>query len=241
MPMVVHMAMVDRYKKSGGFVQLLQVLETCGPKKREQFMGIISQESPQWAEAINQKSLNYEKILSWPPEHLLEVVTVNMLSFATALKGLSPEQLAKFLSKFAHQDKGRIEKAMLDLNPGAPEIAASQMKVITDTRNLLVTGGLKAEKIDPALVIPHEFEATLQKGGSSLSSVGGSGESGGSAAANEIVAAALNHNATASTATTAAEVEKLQKKLTLLSKEFQTLKQENLILKDKLDKIKKIA
>jgi hypothetical protein len=236
------MAMVDRYKKSGGFVQLLQVLETCGPKKREQFMGIISQESPQWAEAINQKSLNYEKILSWPPEHLLEVVTVNMLSFATALKGLSPEQLAKFLSKFAHQDKGRIEKAMVDLSPGAPEIAASQMKVITDTRNLLVTGGLKAEKIDPALVIPHEFEATLQKGGASLSSAGGGGDSsGGSAAVNEIVAAALNHNANATSATTAAEVEKLQKKLTLLSKEFQTLKQENLILKDKLDKIKKIA
>lgn len=238
------MAMVDRYRKSGGFVQLLQVLETCGPKKREQFMGIISQESPQWAEAIVQKSLNYEKILSWPPEHLLEVVTVNMLSFATALKGLAPDQLSKFLSKFAHQDKGRIEKAMVDLNPGAPEIAASQMKVITDTRNLLVTGGLKAEKIDPSLVIPHEFEATLQKGGSSLSSafgVGSESASGGSAAVNEIVAAALNHNATASSPTTAAEVEKLQKKLTLLSKEFQTLKQENLILKDKLEKIKKIA
>lgn len=233
------MAMVDRYKKSGGFVQLLQVLETCGPKKREQFMGIISQESPQWAEAINQKSLNYEKILSWGPEHLLEIVTVNMLSFATALKGLPPDQLAKFLSKFAHQDKGKIEKAMVDINPGPPEISASQMKVITDTRNLLVTGGLKAEKIDPNLVIPHEFETTLQKGGVSLSSV--SGDSGGSAAVNDIVAAALNHNANATSATTAAEVDKLQKKLTLLSKEFQTLKQENLILKDKLDKIKKIA
>ncbi len=231
--------MVDRYKKSGGFVQLLQVIETCGPKKREQFMGIISQESPQWAEAINQKSLNYEKILSWGPEHLLEVVTVNMLSFATALKGLPPDQLAKFLGKFAHQDKGKIEKAMADINPGAPEISASQMKVITDTRNLLVTGGLKAEKIDSNLVIPHEFESTLQKGGSSLSSTGG--ESGGSAVVNEIVAAALSHNATASSSATVAEVEKLQKKLTLLSKEFQTLKQENLILKDKLDKIKKIA
>lgn len=238
------MAMVDRYRKAGGFVQLLQVIETCGPKKREQFMGIISQESPHWAEAINQKSLNYEKILSWPPEFLLEVVTVNMLSFATALKGLQPAQLATFLSKFAHQDKGKIEKAMVELTPGVPEISASQMKVITDTRNLMISGALKAEKIDPNLVIPHEFEATLQKGGgsSSISSSGGAeASSAGSAAVNDIVAAALNHNANSTSTTTAAEVEKLQKKLTLLSKEFQTLKQENLILKDKLDKIKKIA
>lgn len=234
------MAMVDRYKKAGGFVQLLQVIETCGPKKREQFMGIISQESPNWAEAINQKSLNYEKILSWGPEHILEIITVNMLSFATALKGLSPEQLATFLGKFAHQDKGRIEKAMADLNPGVPEISSSQMKVITDTRNLMISGGLKPEKIDQNLVIPHEFEATLQKGGSG-SSVSGDSNTGGSAAVNEIVSAALNHNANAGSASTAAEVDKLQRKLTLLSKEFQTLKQENLILKDKLEKIKKIA
>jgi len=237
------MAMVDRYRKAGGFVQLLQVIETCGPKKREQFMGIISQESPNWAEAINQKSLNYEKILSWPPEFLLEVVTVNMLSFATALKGLQPVQLTTFLSKFAHHDKGKIEKAMVDLSPGIPEISASQMKVITDTRNLMISGALKAEKIDPNLVIPHEFEATLQKGGSSSISSGGGADtsSSGSAAVNDIVAAALNHNANSTSTTTAAEVEKLQKKLTLLSREFQTLKQENLILKDKLDKIKKIA
>ena len=26
------MSMVDRYKKSGGFIQLLQVIETCGAK-----------------------------------------------------------------------------------------------------------------------------------------------------------------------------------------------------------------
>lgn len=232
------MAMVDRYKKSGGFVQLLQVIETCGPKKREQFMGIISQESPNWAEAINQKSLNYEKILSWGPEFLLEIVTVNMLSFATALKGLPPDQLSAFLGKFAHQDKGKIERAMLDINPNPAEISASQMKVITDTRGLLISGALKADKIDVSLVIPHEFEVTLQKGGSG----GGEASSGGgSAAVNEIVSAALNHNANGATASTVAEVDKLQKKLALLSKEFQVLKQENFILKDKLEKIKKIA
>ena len=82
------MAMVDRYKKSGGFVQLLQVLETCGAKKREQFMGIISMESPKWAEAINQKMISLEKIVSWKPEILLEILaSVNKLAFAVALKG----------------------------------------------------------------------------------------------------------------------------------------------------------
>jgi hypothetical protein len=236
------MSMVDRYKKSGGFIQLLQVIEICGLKKREQFMSIITEESPNWADALNQKCLTYDKIISWKPEILLEVIaSVNMLSFSTALKGLTSEQLSLFLNKFSHQDKSRLERTLQDINPSPAEISSSMMKVISETRNLLSTGSLKADKIDSQLVIPDDYEIMLEKNQSvTVSSSVNSSAAVGGVSVNDIVAAALNLN-NSSGAGGSAEIEKLQKKLILLTKEIQNLKQENIVMKDKLEKIKKIA
>src|SRR4051812_45992355 len=109
LPICRYMAMVDRYKKSGGFVQLIQVIETCSPKKREQFMTIITEESPTWAEALIQKSISFEKILGWKAEVLLEILaSVNLLSFSAALKSLSPEALEAFLQKLSHQERKKL-------------------------------------------------------------------------------------------------------------------------------------
>lgn len=227
------MAMVDRYKKSGGFVQLIQVIETCSPKKREQFMTIISDESPAWAEALNQKSISFEKILSWKSEVLLEVLAVvNPLAFSAALKSLTPEALDAFFQKLSHQEKRKIETLMQENSQDANGIASSVMKVISETRALLVQGTLKADKIDANLVIPEEFESLLEKGDQSKQAGAVLSFEGPSSAS-----AIGNGNPAAATA----EIDKLQKKLLLMSKELQSLKQENIVMKDKLEKIKKIA
>ena len=235
------MGMVDRYKKSGGFVQLLQVLETCGPKKYDQFMNIINEEDPSWADAIKDKMLSFEKILNWKPEVLLEVLAnVNSLAFATALKGLAPAAQEKFLSALSNQEKRRLEQQLADMKPTPVEISSCVMKVISETRGLLTAGTLKASKVDSALVIPENFEDKLASApakGSLLSSDAMFGD--------EIPFAV--------TATPGAsggfipgsggsiELDKLQKKMVVLVREVQTLKQENSVMKDKLEKIKKIA
>ena len=227
------MAMVDRYKKAGGFIQLIQVIETCNQKKREQFMSIISDESPEWADGLNQKSITFDKIISWKAEIILDIMaSVNTLSFSAALKSLSPETLATFLAKLSHQDRKKIELQMAESNPNPNEVFSSVLKVISETRNLLVQGTLKADKIDAQLVIPDDYESMLEKAeqarqaGSSLSFDGPSIHFG--AAAN------VSTNGTV-------ELDKMKSKLVLLSKEVQTLKQENQVMKDKLEKIKKIA
>lgn len=221
------MAMVDRYKKAGGFVQLVQVIETCGPKKREQFMNIITQESPEWAEAINQKCITFDKIIGWQPEIILEILaSVNMLSFSAALKSLPPERLEEFLKKVSHQDRKKIETAMKEGQPSPAEISASVMKMISETRNLLVTGALKADKVDQDLVIPDDYEIMLEKKDS----------------AGQPAAVSLSFDGPVNIAPTGnAEIDKLQKKLALISKENQVLKNENQLMKDKLERIKKIA
>lgn len=223
------MAMVDRYKKSGGFLQLVQVIETCNQKKREQFMNIITEESPNWAEALNQKCITFDKIISWKPEVILDIIaSVNTLSFSAALKSLNAEQLEIFLQKLSHQDRKKMELAMQESNPNPNEIFSSVLKVISETRGLMVQGTLKAERVDANLVIPEEFESMLEKNEQSRQA-----------------SSPLNFDGPAfggsPGATPTVEVDKLQKKLVLMSKELQVLKQENQVMKDKLDKIKKIA
>jgi hypothetical protein len=223
------MAMVDRYKKSGGFLQLVQVIETCNQKKREQFMNIITEESPNWAEALNEKCITFDKIISWKPEVILDIMaSVNTLSFSAALKSLNAEQLEIFLKKLSHQDRKKMELAMQEGNPNPNEIFSSVLKVISETRWLMVQGTVKAERVDANLVIPEEFESMLEKNDQSRQAL-----------------SPLNFDGPAFGGPTGVapnvEVDKLQKKLVLLSKELQMLKQENQVMKDKLDKIKKIA
>jgi hypothetical protein len=96
---------------------------------------------------------------------------------------------------------------------------------------LITTGVLKVEKIDPRLAIPENFEDKLSSGPIDFNSPEG--------LSNEVGPASIGPSATAVSA--AFEIDKLQKKLTLVTKELQSLKQENIVMKDKLDKIKRIA
>lgn len=246
---ISNMGMVDRYKKSGGFIQLLQVLETCGPKKYDQFMNIITEEDPSWAEAIKEKMLSFDKILSWKPEVMLEVLAnVNGLAFATAVKGLAPAVQVKFLASLSNQEKRKLEMQLADMKPTPMEVSSCMMKIISETRGLLTSGTLKAAKIDSSLVIPENFEdklsAKVLKGTSLLESDEMFGDEipyavapGGGIPNLASVPASSSDGITGGSA----ETEKMQKKLVLLAREAQTLKQENFILKDKLEKIKKIA
>lgn len=227
------MAMVDRYKKSGGFIQLLQVIETCGPKKREQFMKIINEETPRWGEAIQAKMLSFEKILSWKPEALMEITAqMNPLAFGTALKSLPQDKFDEFSAKLGPQERRKFEQLYKEGSPGPNEISACLMKVINETRLLFASGALKFDKIDPELTIPDEIESKLEKGGAGPST-------GGNRTADEVV-----KEASASSGIQLGnpnEVDSLRRKIVELNNVVMALKKDNITMKDKLDKIKKIA
>lgn len=156
------MAMIDRYKKSGGFVQLLKVIETSGKTKREQLMTIIRAETPQWADAIEQKSLTFNRILSWSPEIVLDVLSrISHLPFATALKSLTDDEYQVFLSKLSHQEKRKIDIVYAEIKPSPVEISSSVFKIVGETRDLITTGILKVDKFDSELFIPNNFETNL--------------------------------------------------------------------------------
>src|SRR4051812_48060394 len=95
--------MLDRYKKPGGFVQLLTLLETTPEPKREKFLALIKEEDAYWAEAVKKRLLNLRRILSWNPETLAEIVgNLQDLTLAIALHGLSEADRQLIYSHFSH-------------------------------------------------------------------------------------------------------------------------------------------
>ncbi len=227
------MAMVDRYKKSGGFIQLLQVIETCGPKKREQFMKIINEETPRWAEAIVAKMLSFEKILSWKPEAIMEITAqMNPLAFGTALKSLPQEKFDEFAAKLGPQERRKFEQLYKEGASAPNEISACLVKVINETRLLFAAGTLKFDKIDPDLIIPDEIESKLEKGGA------GPSTSGNRTAEDVVKEASASSGIQLGNPN---EADSLRRKIVELNNVVMALKKDNTSMKDKLDKIKKIA
>lgn len=158
------MAMVDRYRKSGGFNELLKVLETCNTKKREQIMGIIQSETPEWATAIEQKTINFSKIMSWEPNVLLDIIaSIPSLQVAIALKSLSPAEYQQFLQKLSHQEQRKLELVYDEIKPNPADIASGVFKVVGEVRDLIAKNVVKVEKFDLSLHIPNNFEASLVK------------------------------------------------------------------------------
>jgi hypothetical protein len=161
------MAMVDRYRKNGGLSELLKVLETCNTKKREQIMGIIHSETPEWAAVIEQKSINFSKIISWESGVLLDIVSsIPTLQVAIALKSLSTADYQQVLQKLSHQEQRKIGLVMDEIKPNPADIVSGVYKVVGEVRDLITKGIVNVEKIDPSLHIPNNFEATLIKANS---------------------------------------------------------------------------
>ena len=100
------MSMLSRYRKSGGFVQILQLIETCGKKKQDNFLRMIEEEDPKWAEALQEKMLTMDKILDWDDNTVAEIFSrVQEMTLATAAHGFTPEQYEKVTKMFSHSQK----------------------------------------------------------------------------------------------------------------------------------------
>lgn len=236
------MGMVDRYKKPNGFLQLLKVIETCGPKKREQFLSVIRAESPTWAEALEQRVISFEKILSWKPEAILEVMAqVNPLAMVTALKSLSPEAFEAFLGKMSLIERAKIERQYKEMNPNPGEINSCVMKVLIETRELFSKGSLKYDKIDPQLSIPDEFEGLLEKGITVVHTNSSSGNGTVTELKQRSSLPPPTEVNTTVNVSNGVDMESLKKKVIELSQQLNLMKKENMLLRDKLERIRKIA
>lgn len=233
------MGMLDRYKKKGGFYQLLQLLETSPTAKREQFLKLIEAESPAWEEALRSRVLTVNRVYGWESQYLVEIFSrIQPLTLANALHGSPQEQIDQLLSCLPPISKRKITDLMADSNPSPGEKSSCIARMLTEVRGFVSQGIIRLEKVDPELMVPENIEEILNASGFAVASFDYDANKKDSAPP---VVAEAEPGISPVAAAMAQENEFLKRKVNQLVAEVNTLKNENSILKDKLSQIKKIA
>ena len=229
--------MLDRYKKKGGFYQLLQLLETSPTAKREQFLSLIAGESPAWEDALRKRILTISRVYSWEAQYLVEIFSrVQPMTLAYALHGNPGEQVEQLLSCLPPISRRKITDLMTDSNPTAAEKGACISKMLSEVRGYIGQGIIRLEKVDPELNIPENIEEMLNNSGYTVPVYDA-----------DPIKKDLKPNVVADVSemtlsgVAAQEVDFLKRKVNQLASEVNALKHENSVLKDKLTQIKKIA
>ena len=248
------MAMLDRYQKTGGFNQLLNLLETCGPVKQEKFLELIRTEDPKWADMIMRKMIDINRIYSWNQETLTEIIGgLQDLTVAVLLHGASEEVRGRISSCFSHAQQRKIEALYSVQTPTPTDLSAAYVKVIETVRRMVHGGVLRFEKFDAGLIVEDDIEDRLSKVPepdvspmplSEMASKDKRHLSVVKTAAEAIKADAINSEANKGTSLAECRVDELnalKRRVIDLSKENASLRHELSLIKSKLDQIKRIA
>ncbi|MGE0762302.1 MAG: FliG C-terminal domain-containing protein [Bdellovibrionales bacterium] len=247
------MGHLDRYKKAGGFSQLLQLIESFASAKQEKFLALIEEENPVWAKALREKMLTVARISTWPPATLAEIFPhMNTNLIAIAFHGMKPEQVEHFLSGLPAGEKRKIQNEFDIVKPQPQDIATTHYKMVEAVRRLVNEGSMRLETIDPSAVVNEKTEEALLRaannvrGETAQAAAEAEGEIGREVErpAADLVKEAVRGNSSSvggASAATAASDAKSQALVVTLQKEIKTLRAEVKVLKDKLEAIRKIA
>lgn len=242
--------MLDRYKKKGGFIQLLNLLETSSKAKQEQFLTLISQESTIWESELKKRLLSVDKIVEWPREPLSEIISrIQPLTLAVALRHFDHAKKEEITNVLSQSDKRKILNLVDETNPNTAEISTCLHKIVVETRALIQQGTIKLEKFNPDLVVPENIEELINQKHLGLSTdldskpaSGGKTESIESHSEDgEVKLDFSGGSKRQETGRDKDETDFLKRKVNQLTQEIAAIKTENSILKSKLEQIKKIA
>lgn len=233
------MGMLDRYKKKGGFIQLLVLIETSGKQKQEQFLGLIAQENKVWEEGVRKYMLSVDRILNWDPAYRAEIFSrVQPLTLATILHGMDPGKIEGVLSCLSMGEKRKIMNVISERNPTPGEKATCNMKILTEVRGFCQGGIIKLEKCDPEIAVPENIEEVLnhQADENKTAELVFPSEPTEKPAAGSADQKTIDKNHH-----TSEEVDFLKRKVNQLTGELNTVKHELNVVRNKLEQIKKIA
>jgi flagellar motor switch protein FliG len=155
------MSMLNRFRKPGGFQQLLLLLETCEPGKQQSLMKLLGSEDPGWAHLVKLKSLSFSRILSWPTEILMEITaplpdrvlaTIYFMAGDETRFG-SPPLKEKWSQSMPSMKSREVQEMARTQSFSPAEQMAATIKLIQTVRELESKGQLRLASFDPALEI----------------------------------------------------------------------------------------
>lgn len=231
------MGMLDRYRKTGGFLNLLILLETSAQGKQDKFLSLIAEESQRWADEIKAKIITFEKLVDWETSVLMEFLP-NMPEriLASAVWSLPPEKKELVLKALPLVTRRRVEEQFAGNAPTPNEIISCQLRLVTEARQSAQKGAIRFDKFAPELAINEDIEEILSK---SDKSEAASHKWDPESTSASIKLSSDSHTSGGNVANLD-EVRELKRKLMTLSKDFEQLEKEYTQVKHKLEQIKKI-
>lgn len=231
------MGMLDRYKKSGGFLQLLILMETCGPAKQEKFFQLIDAEDKAWSQAIRTKMLTIDRIMSWPEEVLFEIFTrLKDITVATARHGIDDGLWKKASKAYTHNKIRLIDEIYNSKKPNSAEVTQSFMQIITEVRDMVKHGHLRLERIAADLHLEEDIEDRIEKSKKEKDFAGALEDS---ATVAEVAQEVKEAHPDAEKQTM--ELTRLRQRVVTLDSQNREMKQELSDLRLRLDRVKKIV
>jgi len=174
--------MLARYKKGGGIIELVKLIEDSAEPKKSQLLSMVRSEDPEFAAQVEAKIFNYEKLRALPENIIAEIVAAMSAKFmALVLTGETPEFVAlceKCLGKNFSEYKAEKD-VLLGTTPTPAQVEAARRKMISEARKLEASGAIR--------LLTPEAEAAAAAGASAssgkLSAASPAGSSGPSGTA----------------------------------------------------------
>ena len=151
------MSTLQRYRKRGGFLKLLQLIETSAPPKREQLLKVIEKEDPHWAQNIRTKSLSFEKFCSWKPETQYTVLNRLTEQYKIMTFKKLPENNAQALKSIMDPQEAAelYDNVQNAKDPLDGEFLSALTHLFETIRELDSDNVIILSQIDPTLKIPE--------------------------------------------------------------------------------------
>lgn len=154
------MSMLARFRKPGGFVQLLQLIESCEGEKQKNLIQLIATEDPGWASLVKAKQLTYQKVLTWPQPHLALVLENLPYRTLRALVAGSQSDQRDVLSRTLSPSLwSRLLKDLDETKLEPNEYKVAQLKLFGAIRELDQEGKIKLTSIDHRLELDPRLVA----------------------------------------------------------------------------------
>lgn len=149
------MTMLTRFRQSGGFLKLLLLVESCDGAKQRHLLELVAQEDPGWAHLLRLKTLNAERILSWPEPLLGQIWATLPLQLVIALWQKSPTQMREKIERSLPRSYQTSFRKGIDDTPvlDDAEVATARLRLVSHVRELSQTGTLQFRDFDPGLVL----------------------------------------------------------------------------------------
>lgn len=147
------MSILARYRKPGGFKQLLQLIETSQPVKQAKLLEVVEKEDPSWADLIRQKKITPEMVLSWELDHLTTIFeSMIPRHVAIILKNISDEKLMEFQQFFKLNKYNELKEILEHLDaPKEMEVRAAHNHMLEIVRFLDEERKISLRYINPDL------------------------------------------------------------------------------------------